>query len=81
MIICAGEILIDRFIDGEKHIDKPGGAPFNVACGMAKVGRKVGFFGSVGDDEEGESLLGFAAGLAPAAELQQSMARKPPAPR
>ena len=63
MIICAGEILIDRFIDGEKHIDKPGGAPFNVACGMAKVGRKVGFFGSVGDDEEGESLLGFAAGF------------------
>ena len=54
MIICAGEILIDRFIDGEKHIDKPGGAPFNVACGMAKVGCKVGFFGSVGDDEEGK---------------------------
>ena len=54
MIICVGEILADligREHDGIFSYDRfAGGAPFNVACGLKKLGAACGFYGSVGDD-------------------------------
>ena len=68
MIFCIGEILADmigtkrgRSIQFECFA---GGAPFNVACGIAKLGGNVAFAGCVGDDEIGSFLKNYAAGVA-----------------
>ena len=43
----------------EKHL---GGAEFNVAVGLSRLGHRVGWAGSLGDDEFGEQILAFARG-------------------
>ncbi|WP_269621964.1 carbohydrate kinase family protein [Prochlorococcus marinus] len=59
-VICLGEALVDRLgpLGGgletlNSHHDYLGGAPANVACGLAKLGFNVGFIGCVGDDSIG----------------------------
>jgi fructokinase len=59
--ISIGEILIDftPYQDGVSKAplfqQNPGGAPANVACVMAKLGKKAAFIGKVGDDSFGAS--------------------------
>ncbi len=64
MIICVGEILADligRVENGKIVYERyGGGAPFNVACGLKKLGANVGFVGSVGKDIIGDYLTEFA---------------------
>ena len=50
-VICFGEALIDRLgpPGGDPEVDRPledcfGGAPANVACGLARLGISVAFF-------------------------------------
>jgi 2-dehydro-3-deoxygluconokinase len=43
----------------EKHF---GGAEFNVAVGLSRLGHQVGWAGGVGDDEFGREILAFARG-------------------
>ena len=43
----------------EKHL---GGAEFNVAVGLSRLGHAAGWAGSLGDDEFGEEILAFARG-------------------
>ena len=43
----------------EKHL---GGAEFNVAVGLSRLGHRAGWAGSLGDDEFGEEILAFARG-------------------
>lgn len=43
----------------EKHL---GGAEFNVAVGLSRLGHRVGWAGRLGDDEFGEEILAFARG-------------------
>ncbi len=65
MILSVGEILADMI--GTKAGDTlafarcPGGAPFNVACNLARLGADVGFCGCVGDDLVGDFLSDYAA--------------------
>lgn len=63
-VICLGELLID-FVSTKAGValrDAPafkkaaGGAPANVAVGLAKLGVKSGFIGKVGDDQFGYFL-------------------------
>ncbi|MGX9134208.1 aminoimidazole riboside kinase [Rummeliibacillus sp. JY-2-4R] len=58
-ILCLGEALID-FIpmdaDQTTYQKAPGGAPANVAVGIAKLGGDVSFLGKVGDDILGRFL-------------------------
>ncbi|MGC9364917.1 MAG: carbohydrate kinase family protein [Fidelibacterota bacterium] len=56
-IICVGEILVD-LISEEAGIFRqyPGGAPANVAIGLARLGQAVSFTGRVGDDSFGRFL-------------------------
>ena len=56
MILCAGEILVDRVQTPEGETDHIGGAPFNVAVYAARQGADVRFFGNVGSDSEGAFL-------------------------
>jgi fructokinase len=67
-VVCAGEILVDiipreagPYREGmllEAHF---GGAPANVAVGVARLGCKVAFVGSVGKDLFGEMLAEYLA--------------------
>ena len=63
-VICLGEALID-FIPLESGVSlmevsgfkkAPGGAPANVAAGLAKLGNPSAFIGKVGDDAFGRFL-------------------------
>lgn len=64
-VVCLGEILVDSFwADGqEKKMSLPGGAPANVACGLAKLGTAVEFVGAVGADAWGQALTRLLADL------------------
>lgn len=53
MIIVIGEILIDRFPDYERI----GGAPFNFAFHLKKLGLPVRFLSRVGNDPRGRQIL------------------------
>lgn len=62
--VCIGELLID-FVSTEKEVNlsqcpplvgAPGGAPANVAVGLARLGVSSGFIGKIGDDPFGEFL-------------------------
>ena len=62
MIICCGEALIDmmpRHIDGEGDAFLPiaGGAGFNTAIALGRLGEKTGFVSGISTD--------LAAGLSP----------------
>ncbi|HIE08759.1 MAG TPA: carbohydrate kinase [Armatimonadetes bacterium] len=63
-VVCLGEALID-FVSLQSGVDlvgaegfrkAAGGAPANVAAGVAKLGRSAGFVGKVGDDPFGRFL-------------------------
>ncbi len=64
-IICIGELLIDFVAEkqgsdlskAEVFVKKPGGAPANVACAIAKLGGSSKFVGCVGRDPFGSYLL------------------------
>jgi len=62
-IYCIGEALIDWIVtDGSDLVQAVsfkkmlGGAPYNVAIGLARLGASVGFGGSVGKDVFGDAL-------------------------
>lgn len=62
-VLCLGEALVDllperrgRLEDCDRFEVCPGGAPANVATGLARLGARVGFRGVVGDDPFGRSL-------------------------
>ena len=63
-VVCFGEALVDllpdrrgRLRDCERFEVHSGGAPANVAVGLARLGRRVAFRGVLGDDELGYLLL------------------------
>lgn len=64
-VLCCGEILIDFIaVDVNKSLfesgvfeKKAGGAPFNVAVGVRRLGRPVSFLGKLGGDQFSQFLL------------------------
>ena len=63
VVVCLGEALIDRLgpPGGDPVVDQPvddrlGGAPANVACGLARLGTPVAFAGRLGQDAIGEAF-------------------------
>ena len=83
VVVCLGEALIDRLgpPGGDPAVDRPvddrlGGAPANVACGLARLGTPVAFAGRLGQDAIGEAFLRlFAERGVDTALLQQDAAR------
>ena len=63
-VICLGELLIDfvptvtgtTLIEAPAFKKAPGGAPANVAVGLARLGTSSAFMGKVGDDPFGQFL-------------------------
>lgn len=68
--VCLGELLIDfvptvtgvGLTDAPAFIKAPGGAPGNVAVGLARLGMTSAFMGKVGDDPFGHFLADVLAG-------------------
>ncbi len=69
-VVCLGEGLVDRlFAPGidpssaalNQFDDRVGGAPANVACGLARLGTPVAFVGRLGRDAIGDSLANLMA--------------------
>ena len=67
-VVCFGELFIDLVphtkVDGQwQYVPSPGGAPGNVAAGLAKLGNNALMVSRVGDDAFGrlliEALRGF----------------------
>ena len=64
-VVCFGEMLIDfvptvngvSLADAPAFQKAPGGAPANVAAGVAKLGKSAAFIGKVGEDEFGHMLV------------------------
>lgn len=64
-VLCLGEVLYDFLADQPgvpleqvtSWTPYPGGAPANVACGLAKLGTPAGFVGCVGQDALGNGLV------------------------
>ena len=68
VVVCLGEALIDRLgpPGGDPALDRPvddrlGGAPANVACGLARLGTPVAFAGRLGQDAIGASFSSLFA--------------------
>lgn len=62
MILCAGEALIDMIpattVDGDQaFVPRAGGAPFNTAIALARLGENVGFATGLSLDSMGALLL------------------------
>ncbi|CAM9543797.1 unnamed protein product, partial [Phaeothamnion confervicola] len=77
-VLCHGEVLYDcislpsaagwgleKMVAEGAWKPYPGGAPANVAWGLAKLGASTAFAGVVGDDDDGKALLAefVAAGV------------------
>lgn len=67
MILVCGEALIDLFVgdaDGTALTARaiPGGSPFNVAIGLARLGTSVAFLGGLSNDRFGRLLADTLAG-------------------
>jgi fructokinase len=65
LVLCLGEALVDRLgpLGGDPASapagdcdDRLGGAPANVACALARLGRQAAFLGRLGRDPAGEAL-------------------------
>jgi fructokinase len=66
MILVCGEALIDLFIGAQAPTGLPaeavaGGSPFNVAIGLARLGRPTAFLSSLSEDAFGSFLAGRLA--------------------
>ena len=64
MFLVCGEALFDFFLrppaDGALCFDAvPGGSPFNVALGLARLGQKAEFFSGLSSDLMGRRLVAF----------------------
>ncbi len=58
MIVVAGEALIDLAPRGDRLLPLPGGSPYNVAVGLARLGREVAYLGGLSTDGFGARLRG-----------------------
>lgn len=64
MLVVCGEALFDVFIrdgtGGAVPMDaRAGGSPYNVAVGLARLGRETGFLGAVSTDMLGQRLVDY----------------------
>jgi fructokinase len=80
-VVAVGEALVD-FIPVEegmswRYLARPGGAPANVAVGLARLGRRVAFVGRVGRDPLGALVAEALGGAGVNVRWLQHDARRP----
>ena len=84
VVVCLGEALIDRLgpPGGDPAVDRPvddrlGGAPANVASGLARLETPVAFAGRLGQDAIGEAFSRLFAERGVDTSLLQRDAKRP----
>ncbi|MGW4629996.1 PfkB family carbohydrate kinase [Streptomyces rubiginosohelvolus] len=78
-VLVLGEALVDLVPAGEDaavRVAQPGGAPANVAVGLARLGGRPSFVGGLGDDAFGSRIEAWLAG----AGVDLSLSARPPLP-
>jgi fructokinase len=71
VIVVAGEALVDLVVAGDEVVATPGGAPYNVARGCARLGVPTGLLATVSSDAFGARLAAGLAAAGVSAELLQ----------
>ena len=56
MIVVAGEALVDLAPRGEQLLPLPGGSPYNVAVGLARLESEVAYLGGLSNDGFGQIM-------------------------
>lgn len=56
MIVVAGEALVDLAPRGEQLLPLPGGSPYNVAVGLARLEAEAGYLGGLSSDGFGTTM-------------------------
>ncbi|WP_069741684.1 PfkB family carbohydrate kinase [Streptomyces sp. EN23] len=78
-VLVLGEALVDLVPAGDDasvRVAQPGGAPANVAVGLARLGGRPSFVGGLGDDAFGSRLETWLTG----AGVDLSLSARPPLP-
>ncbi|MFF3970426.1 carbohydrate kinase [Streptomyces rubiginosohelvolus] len=78
-VLVLGEALVDLVPAGEDaavRVAQPGGAPANVAVGLARLGGRPSFVGGLGDDAFGNRIEAWLTG----AGVDLSLSARPPLP-
>ncbi|APS17690.1 sugar kinase [Streptomyces sp. Tue 6075] len=78
-VLVLGEALVDLVPEGDDaavRVAQPGGAPANVAVGLARLGGRPSFVGGLGDDAFGSRIEAWLAG----AGVDLSLSARPPMP-
>lgn len=57
--VVIGESLLDEVQRGTLRTIHPGGAPLNVAVGLARLERDVTLITRIGQDDDGETIIRF----------------------
>jgi fructokinase len=66
-IISAGEVLFDMISkdngssvgESTRFEKRIGGSPFNICCGLSRLGEDVSFFSQIADDSFGKNILNY----------------------
>ncbi|MET9771996.1 PfkB family carbohydrate kinase [Streptomyces sp. NPDC006415] len=78
-VLVLGEALVDLVPAGKDaavRVAQPGGAPANVAVGLARLGGRPSFVGGLGDDAFGSRIEAWLTG----AGVDLSLSARPPLP-
>jgi fructokinase len=75
VIVVAGEALVDLVVTGDEVVAAPGGAPYNVARGCARLGLPTALLAALSTDSFGDRLAGGLAAAGVAADLLQHTER------
>ncbi|WP_053607394.1 carbohydrate kinase family protein [Streptomyces sp. MMG1522] len=78
-VLVAGEALVDLVPAGDDagvRVAQPGGAPANVAVGLARLGGRPSFLGGLGDDVFGDRVEAWLSG----AGVDLSLSARPALP-
>ncbi|WP_243076373.1 carbohydrate kinase [Microbacterium sp. SS28] len=54
--LVVGEALVDEIVTNAQMVSHPGGSPYNVAVGLARLGRQTLLHTTIGDDDRGALL-------------------------
>jgi fructokinase len=76
-ITVVGEVVVDRVITGDAHVDVAGGSAANVALALAKAGDRVDFRARYSTDDLGQYLQASAQGQG--IDLSNSVTAQEPA--
>ena len=78
-VACIGDNCIDRYLGGVQ-VAQVGGCAVNVAVGLARSGFETAYFGAVGDEQDGATVLTALASPESTPRQSRCARSRPPSP-